>query len=140
MKSAKLIPLPSRAVPAARPDRSRTELEFLPAALEIVETPASPAGRAIGGVIILFFILALAWATFGQIEIVATASGKIVPTGRTKIIQPLEIGTVRAINVQEGQTVRAGEVLVELDPTTSGADRNRQAGELLAARLDVARL
>lgn len=139
MKSAKLIPLPTRTALVPR-DRSRTELEFLPAALEIVETPASPAGRAIGAVIILFFISALAWATFGHIEIVATAPGKIVPTGRTKIIQPLEIGTVRAIHVQEGQTVRAGEVLVSLDPTTSEADRNRQAGEFLAARLDVARL
>ena len=140
MKSAKLIPLPIRTPAEARLDRSRTELEFLPAALEIVETPASPAGRAIGAVIMLFFVLALAWATFGRIEIVATAPGKIVPTGRTKIIQPLEIGTVRAIHVQEGQRVKAGEVLVELDPTTSEADRNRQAAELLAARLDVARL
>jgi len=140
MKSAKLIPLPTRTTALVPRDRSRTELEFLPAALEIVETPASPAGRAIGAVIILFFISALAWAIFGHIEIVATAPGKIIPTGRTKIIQPLEIGTVRAIHVQEGQTVRAGEVLVSLDPTTSEADRNRQAGEFLAARLDVARL
>jgi hemolysin D len=140
MKSAKLIPLPTRTAALVPRDRSRTELEFLPAALEIVETPASPAGRAIAAVIILFFISALAWATFGHIEIVATAPGKIVPTGRTKIIQPLEIGTVRAIHVQEGQSVRAGEVLVELDPTTSEADRNRQAAEFLAARLDAARL
>src|SRR5260370_902758 len=140
MKSAKLIPLPTRTTALVPRDRSRTELEFLPAALEIVETPASPAGRAIGAVIILFFISALAWAIFGHIEIVATAPGKIIPTSRTKIIQPLEIGTVRAIHVQEGQTVRAGEVLVSLDPTTSEADRNRQAGEFLAARLDVARL
>src|SRR6202165_701804 len=140
MKSAKLIPLPTRTAALVPRDRSRTELEFLPAALEIVETQASPAGRAIGAVIILFFILALAWASFGRIEIVATAPGKIVPTGRTKIIQPLEIGTVRAIQVQEGQTVSAGEVLVELDPTTSEADRNRQAAEFLAARLDAARL
>ncbi|HYM02316.1 MAG TPA: hypothetical protein VET85_05170, partial [Stellaceae bacterium] len=61
-------------------ERRRSELEFLPAALEIVETPASPVGRAIGAVIILFFAAALAWACLGRVDIIATASGKIVPT------------------------------------------------------------
>ena len=37
---------------------------------------------------------------FGKVDIVATASGKIVPSGRTKVIQPLEIGVVSAIDVQ----------------------------------------
>jgi hemolysin D len=120
--------------------RPRDEREFLPAALEIVETPASPAGRAIAGAIIAFFVLALAWAVFGRVDIVATAPGKIVPTGRTKVIQPLDSGIVRAIHVQDGRTVKAGEVLVELDPTHSTAERNRLASELLGARLEAARL
>src|SRR5262250_2255322 len=60
---------------------SYNEREFLPAALEIIETPASPAGRAIGGTIIAFFVLALTWAVLGWVDIVATAPGKIVPTG-----------------------------------------------------------
>src|SRR5262245_51486119 len=120
--------------------RHRDEREFLPAALEIIETPASPAGRAIGGIIIAFFVLALAWAIFGQVDIVATMAGKIVPTGRTKVIQPLEIGVVGAIHVKDGESVKAGQVLIELDPTASTAERDRLAGELLAARLDVARL
>src|SRR5262245_45898837 len=59
--------------------RPRDEREFLPAALEIIETPASPAGRAIGGAITLLFVLALTWAVFGRVDIVATAPGKIVP-------------------------------------------------------------
>ena len=120
--------------------RSRHEREFLPAALEIIETPASPAGRAIAGAIIAFFVLALTWSVFWRVDIVATAPGKIVPTGRTKVIQPLGGGIVRAIHVQNGQTVRSGDVLIELDPTESGADRTRLAGELLTARLEAARL
>ena len=118
----------------------RDELEFLPAALEIIETPASPAGRAIGASIILFFLLALAWATIGHVELVATAPGEIVQSGRTKVIQPLEIGVVRAIHVHDGQSVKAGQVLVELDPTTNAAERDRLESALMLARLDIARL
>ena len=128
-------------VRAERPlARRGAELEFLPAALEIVETPASPVGRAVGGTIILFFVAALAWATLGQVDIIATAPGKIVPSGRSKVVQPFETGVVRAIHVQDGQAVKAGDVLVELDPTISDAERDRLASDLLAARLDVARL
>jgi membrane fusion protein, hemolysin D len=122
------------------PSRSHSEREFLPAALEIIETPASPAGRAIAGAIITFFVLALTWAVLGWVDIVATAPGKIVPAGRSKVIQPLDSGIVHAIHVQNGQMVKAGDLLIELDPTESEADRNRLAGELLAARLEAARL
>jgi hemolysin D len=118
----------------------RDRLAFLPAALEIVETPASPLGRATGGVIILFFLAALAWATLSKVEIVTTAPGSIMPSGRTKQVQPLESGTVRAIRVQEGESVLSGQLLIELDDTASAAERNRTAAELLAARLDIARL
>jgi hemolysin D len=116
------------------------EREFLPAALEIIETPASPAGRAIGYAIVLFFAIALAWACIGKVDVIATARGKIIPSARTKLIQPLEIGTVRAIHVQEGQAVQAGDPLIELDPTASVAEVDRFSVDLVAAELDAARL
>src|SRR5438128_3922464 len=96
----------ARTVVAFRPKpppRDRDELAFLPAALEVVETPPSPIGRAIAATIIAGFCVALAWACLGQIDIVASSSGKVVPNGRTKVIQPLEAGIVRAIKVQDGQ-------------------------------------
>jgi hemolysin D len=117
-----------------------TARQFLPAALEILETPASPAGRAIAGLIILFFAIAVAWATFGRVDIIATAQGKIVPTGRTKTIQPLETGIVSAIHVQDGDKVMAGQILIELDRTVTQAERKHVAGDLIASQLDVARL
>ncbi|MEA3135014.1 MAG: rane fusion protein hemolysin, partial [Gammaproteobacteria bacterium] len=95
--------------------REDTARQFLPASLEILETPASPVGRAIGATIILFFVIAIVWAVFGHVDIIATASGKIVPTGRTKTIQPLETGIVSAIHVRDGDSVTAGQVLIELD-------------------------
>src|SRR6267142_1832417 len=116
------------------------ELEFLPAALEIVETPASPAGRAIGATVILVFCVALAWASWSTVDIVASAPGKIIPNGRTKVVQPFEIGVVRAIRVRDGQSVKAGDVLIELDPTINEAERDHLRSDLIAAQLDVARL
>src|SRR5947209_13883754 len=107
MKSVKNIvafPLAGRA--------KSDETAFLPAALEIVETPASPAGRAVAATIIAIFCFSVGWASFSHVDIVASASGKIVASGGTKVIQPLEMGIVRAIHVRDGQQVKAGDVLV----------------------------
>ena len=119
--------------------RNQNELEFLPAALEIQETPPSPIGRTITWSIVILFIIAVIWACIGKVDIVAVAQGKIVPSDRTKLIQPLEIGTVRAIHVKEGQTVNKGDVLVELDTTTTEADEKRIEHETLLAKLEQVR-
>src|SRR5258706_5210547 len=126
--------------PKAEVRRREQEIAFLPAALEITETAPSANGRAIGASIIPVFCIALVWASFGSVDIVATATGKIVPGGRTKLIQPFETGVVRAIHVRDGQSVKAGDVLIELDPTMTEADQERQRSDLLAAGLEVARL
>jgi hemolysin D len=123
-----------------RVKRRRHELEFLPAAVEVTETPASPVGRAIALLIAVLIVATLAWGWFGHVETVAVAQGKIIPGGRVKVIQPLEVGVVRAIHVEEGQHVAAGALLVELDPTEAGADVERLTRDLIATRLDIARL
>ena len=130
-----------RVIPFRRTHQRRgDELAFLPAALEIVETPPSPIGRAIGVTIILLFCAALGWAWWGTIDIVASATGKIVPSGRTKVIQPFETGVVRSIRAQDGQAVKAGDVLIELDPTVNAAERDHLHNDLLAEQLNIARL
>jgi hemolysin D len=136
---------PARALqvvpaPAERALQRRDHLAFLPAALEIVETPPSPVGRALAVTVMAVFCLAAAWASIGKVDIVAVATGKIVPNGRTKLVQPFESGIVRAIHVQDGQSVQQGELLIELDPTISNAERDRQRSDLAAAQLEVARL
>jgi hemolysin D len=138
MSVAKLLTARLEAGRSAR--RTAHEREFLPAAIEIIETPASPAGRAIGYAIVLFFTIAVAWACLGKVDVIATARGKIIPSSRTKVIQPFEIGTVRAIHVQESQTVHAGDLLIELDATANLAEVARLNSELIAAELDAARL
>jgi hemolysin D len=142
MKSGKILTIlrDSRIVLWDSRRRDKHELAFLPAGLEIVETPASPLGRAIGAVIIALFCLAALWASLGRVDIVALAPGKIVSTGRTKIIQPFETGVIRAIHVQDGQSVKAGDALIELDPTINEAERDHLRGDLISAQLDAARL
>lgn len=136
MTSAKkIIPFPKKEI-----RRREEELAFLPAALEIVETPPSPTRRAIGATIIALFCLALIWATLGTVDIVASAPGKIIPSGRTKVIQPFETGVVSAIHVRDGQSVKAGDVLIELDPTMTEAEVDHLKSDLISAELDVARL
>ena len=131
----KVVPFPAGPKP-----RDREELEFLPAALEIVETPPSPLGRAVGATLIGLFVLALAWASLGHVDIVATAAGKIIPTGYSKVIQPFETGVVHAILVTNGQTVNAGDVLIELDSTINEGETNHLRGDLQSAQLVIARL
>jgi hemolysin D len=118
----------------------RDEREFLPAALEVVETPASPTVRLSALLIVLFFVMAATWAFLGRVDIMATAQGRVMPTGDVKTIQPLDPGAVRAIDVQDGDHVRRGQLLVALDPTQTGADSERIASDLMQAKLDVARL
>src|SRR5262245_39083098 len=126
--------------PAPRDKRHKDELAFLPAALEIVETPASPLGRAVGLIIVLLFSVALAWACIGEVDIIASAHGKIIPTGRTKVIQPFETSVVRSIHVRDGQKVKAGDVLIELDSTMNRAEGGQLRNDLIAARLEIARI
>ena len=115
------------------------EAQFLPSALALQETPVSPAPRIAMWLLIAFALIALLWAVFGHIDVVATAHGKIVPNDRTKVIQPLVTSTVKAIHVTDGQQVKAGEVLIELDPTESAADQTRISNDLMSARFQAAR-
>jgi hemolysin D len=143
MRSAKAAIATARNVisfPVKREQPDKDELAFLPAALEIVETPPSPIGRSIGAAIVTLFVIALIWAIFGHVDIVASASGKIVPSGRVKLIQPFETGVIRAIHVHDGQSVKAGDMLIELDPTMTEAEQEHIRSDLVAAQLDVARL
>jgi len=120
---------------------SRTpDTAFLPAALEILEAPPSPVGRAVLWSILGFFTLAVAWASVSMVDVVAVAKGHIIPSGHSKKVQPLELGTVTAIHVSEGQTVSAGDVLIELDPSRPRADAARWLTEREAAGQEMRRL
>ena len=128
----------SQLAGASAPGRRATE--FLPAVLEIQQAPPSPIGRAVLWTILAAFTVGVLWTTLGWIDIVATAQGKIIPSGYSKTIQPYETGVIASIHVQDGQAVKQGDVLIELDSTLNRADRDRAFNEYRAAKVEAARL
>ena len=117
----------------------RRDRQFLPAALEVLETPSSPTRRALLLTLSAFVILALGWSLLGRIDIEAVAKGKVQPSGRVKVIEPLEPGRVSAILVEDGARVKAGDRLLVLDPVETQADANVAAQDLAVDLADAAR-
>ena len=117
----------------AGPRRLADETAFLPAALSLQDTPVHPAPCRLAFALMALFVIAVLWACFGKIDIVATAPGRIIVSDRTKVIQPLEASVVRRVLVRDGDRVQAGQVLVELDPTMANADRASVQEQLSSA-------
>ena len=117
----------------------RGDMEFLPAALEILETPESPVRIAILWFICILATSLLVWGWFGKFDIVATAQGKIQPVGRVKIIESLEHGKTRSVAVNNGDVVKAGDVVAELDDTETRADEAAKSSSLNTLQAEVLR-
>jgi hemolysin D len=115
------------------------EAEFLPAALSLQEKPVSSTARITGRLMMLMVVVALVWSIFGHIDIIATATGKIIPSSRTKTIASVDVASVKALYVTEGQLVHAGDVLVELDASASDAEHDKALGSVVEAKLQSAR-
>ena len=118
---------------------SKEKLAFLPAALEIQAAPPAKWSRGLLWAIMCLLTIVTLWACWAEIDIIATAQGKIVPSGQVKVIQPLETGVVKTIYVEEGQQVKSGDKLIALDSTTSQADVDRIHNELNGFNDDIAR-
>lgn len=123
-----------------RDELSQQETEFLPAVLEVTETPPSPVGRGVMWTIMVLLVLGLLWSIFGKVDEVAVANGKLIPVGQVKTIQAESKGIVKAIHVKEGQLVKKGDVLIELDQTVTAADLARLQKEAAHYELEVERL
>lgn len=119
-------------------NQTRELAAFLPAALEIQESPPNPLARWLAWGLLVLVVIAIIWALLGHVNIVASAEGKIIPSSRVKQVQPLEKGVVKALLVSEGEYVKQGQPLIELDPTLTGADKKRLKSELHSAKLRLA--
>ena len=128
-----------RARPKAE-KRNNDELSFLPAVLEVIESPPSPVGRASLWAIMALVSIALVWACLGQLDIHATAQGRIIPGGKTKPVAPSETGSVAEILVTDGQHVEEGQVLVRLDPVAADSDSTKLGRDRLELIVTIARL
>jgi hemolysin D len=113
---------------------------FSSAALAVQVLPPPKVVRMVSLGICAMVGMALAFAALVSMDIVVTAQGRVSASGKSKVIQPLEAGVVKAIAVRDGQTVKAGDVLVELDATATLADRDRLQREAQETQADVLRL
>lgn len=129
-----------RARAKGRQNLRRDEREFQAAAIEILETPASPTARILAGSLILLFMIALVWSIIGRLDVHAVLEGKVVPVGQVKVIEPLVTGAVKTIDVKQGQEVEAGDLLISLDPTEPLADRTRLQEDFMTSQVISARL
>ena len=130
---------PRPSAPHAPPSVSGRDREFLPAALEILETPPPPVPIALIVTICVCALVALIWSWFGRLDVHAVASGKVETAGYSKVIEPLDPGKVAAIHVEAGQSVKAGDLLLELDPAEANADAIAARDALDAGLAEIAR-
>ncbi len=119
--------------------REAHELAFLPAQLELVETPVHPAPHWAMRTLVILTVLIQLIGIIGRLDIVVSATGKFVPGARVKVIQPAMTGVVRDILVQDGQQVKAGQLLMKLDTTQAAADADKAVSSKLDAELGAAR-
>lgn len=118
------------------PVREKDESEFLPAHLELIETPVSKRPRLVAYFIMAFLSIAIILSILGKVEIVATANGKLTLSGRSKEIKPIENSIVKKIMVSEGDFVKKGDVLLELTALGAEADTLKAQSSLLQAKLE----
>ena len=123
----------------AGPRLEREEAAFLPAALSLQVTPVHPAPRRFALAICALFTIALGWACVGQVDIIATAPGRIVVSDGSKTLQPLATSVVKAIHVKDGDHVGAGQALIDLDATDSAADTTRAGSDRASAISEMLR-
>ncbi|MBV8440067.1 MAG: biotin/lipoyl-binding protein, partial [Hyphomicrobiales bacterium] len=130
---------PRPAAPPPPPQVTGRDREFLPAALEILETPPPPLPIALMAAIAAFAVACLAWSYFGRLDVHAVAPGKIETAGYAKVIEPLDPGKIAAIHVEAGETVKAGDLVLELDPAEANADARAAEDALNASLAETAR-
>ncbi|WP_080525124.1 HlyD family type I secretion periplasmic adaptor subunit [Vibrio parahaemolyticus] len=121
------------------PVREKDENEFLPAHLELIETPVSKKPRLIAYFIMAFLLIAIVLSIVGKVEIVATANGKLTSSGRSKEIKPIENSIVKEILVKEGEYVKKGQILLQLTALGAESDTLKSQSSLLQSKLEQVR-
>ena len=96
--------------------------DFSPPLLRIQDQHPAPLAGWMLPLLLALLAGMLLWAVFGRLDIVAVTDGKLVPSTYLKIVQPAGQGIVKEILVQEGEAVKAGQVLIRMDPALTGAD------------------
>lgn len=113
-----------------------------PGALEAFADRVKPrqASSLLLWAILAFFLLFIAWAAWATIDRTVRGQGRVIASSQLQTVSNLEGGVVKDILVRTGQMVRAGQPLVRLDPTSTGAELGSGAAQADALRVKIARL
>ena len=146
MDQAKL-PAPARSqrrrVSERRPGRTRLHpdaIAFQPDAVVIEERPFPFAARATLYVIVGLIAAAAAWAILARIDRIVVSRGKLLTVDPLMVVQPLETAVIRDIAVRVGDSVRAGQELVTLDPTFSNSAKLASGDRLKSLTAEADRM
>ncbi len=109
--------------------------------LRLIQDEApSETRRAVLWAVSILVLALIVWAAFGQLDIIAAAEGKLVPQTLVKIVQPAEAGVLKQLLVNEGDAVKAGQVLVRLDTTLASADKASVNSDLASQQMQARRI
>ena len=114
--------------------------EFKPVLSEIEDSPVSPLGQFTFWIIVSIMIVTVLWLTIGKVDIVVSARGLVIPDGEAKIIQPLDTGVISKILVKEGDFVKEGQPLLEIDPAITEPELVSVQKNLEDTLLEIKRL
>lgn len=90
--------------------------------------------------IVIFFAAAFVWAWGALLDEVTAVEGQVIPMRQEQVIQSLEGGLLRELNVGSDEIVEAGQILARLDPTGTEANVDETQSQLLARRARIVRL
>jgi len=121
------------------PVLNEEEADFLPAALSLQEKPVSPTARLTARILMTLVVVLIGWSILGKVDIIVNATGKIIPSGRTKTIASVDVAAVSALHVFEGKQVKAGDILIELDSSAADSEHDKAVGDATVATVQMAR-
>lgn len=114
--------------------------EFQPLLVEIEDRPLNPLGRSILWIVVFAITFGTLWLFIGKIDVVVSARGKVVPSGEIKILQPMQTGVISKILVKEGDSVKKGQVLMQIDPSVTKTSLKSKQKDFIATKTQVQRL
>lgn len=114
--------------------------EFKPLLVELEDSPTSPLSRWLFWILTVMMIFIVSWLYFAKVDVVVSARGKIIPSGEIKVVQPIETGILKRILVKEGDLVKKGQVVMEIDPSVTETNLESKSTNAQLLNVEVERL